>query len=491
MSDPISAAYAAVSLFSIRAKPDIVLPLLSSLGDKAFVESFGSCFGKQRYSAFMDAAKEATFTPTKRCAKGYDPNAVPKEDAFTVLDLLRLLATDESNKVLLDHPSFKYSKIGRGRVDASTVLTDDEQAEVARLTAEMAKTKAAAKIKELTDKIAAITSAKKPPLKFEAAPAPDGYSISNLTYKEEVPNISILVRREGTVDITGHAPDAVKAKLPAKFPTFTFRNYAIVKDGLVNVKTLPVRLAAKTLTTLLAEATAGRLPADVVTSEGDITLIHFDTLPVINRKMVKAVSAKTLFENEWALLKVQAAQKVYNSLIKEMDGTRKSASFEEKYGAEAAAWLKDAGFTDYSGFGPKQVQADAVDYYMTRQLELKIKSFSSLPSLNEWKKQAAKGKFTPSAALMSEAFKAADAFLKTADGKDPKKAEAWLKAESKKLDKERRQMIADKAQAVFCIIVGCVWPSEFATVDENALTLDVDGQKLACTLEASEVKVTI
>ena len=70
MSDPISAAYAAVSLFSIRAKPDIVLPLLSSLGDKAFVESFGSCFGKQRYSAFMDAAKEATFTPTKRCAKG-------------------------------------------------------------------------------------------------------------------------------------------------------------------------------------------------------------------------------------------------------------------------------------------------------------------------------------------------------------------------------------------------------------------------------------
>ena len=484
------AAYAAISLFSVRAKPDIVLPFLKLTGDVAFIERFGGLFGKQKYSEFMDMAKAAAFDEKARLTKGCNPKLIPAEDAFTVLDMLRLLADDESNKVLLDHPSFKYSRIGRGRVDANSVLTDDEQAEVAKLTAEISKTKTASKIKELSDKIAAISN-KPAPLKFEATPSPEGYSVSNLTYKEENPNISILIRREGTVDITKHAPDAVKAKLPAAFPTYIFRNYAVVKDGLVNVKTLPVRLSAKTLQTLMAEAKAGRLPDNVVTADGDVTLINFDTLPIINRKMVKATSAKTLFENEWLLTKVQAAQKVYNSVVKELGGTRKSASFEEQYGAEAATWLKDAGFTDYSGFNPKSVQAESTDFYMAKELSVKIKSFSALPSLNEFKKQAAKGKFTPSAALMSDAWKAVENFLKTDDGKDMTKAETWLKAEAKKLDRQRRTLIADKAQSVFCTIVGGVWFSEFSSVEENSLTLTLDGQKLECTVEAKEIEVRI
>jgi hypothetical protein len=487
----VGSAYAAISLFSVRAKPDVVLPFLKLTGDVAFIEKFGGLFGKQKYSEFMDFAKAACFDETKRLTKGCNPKLIPAEDAFTVLDMLRLLASDESNRVLLDHQAFKYSRIGRQRVDANTVLTKDEQAEIDKLSGEMAKLKDVKKIKEITAKIAAITDNKPAPLKFEATPAPDGYEISNLTYNSENPNISILVRRVGTVDISKHAPDAVKAKLPEQFPTFIFRNYAIVKDGLVNVKTLPVKLAAKTLETLFAEAKAGRLPDNVVTSDGDITLLNFEVLPIINRKMVKAVSAKALFENEWALLKIQAAQKVYNSILKEKAGTKKSASFEEKYGKEAADWLKNAGFTDYSGFGPKQVQADAKDFYMAKELAIAIKSFSAIPSLNDFKKQAKAKKFTPSAALMSDAFTASEKYLATDEGKDDAKAEVWLKAESKKLDRQRRTMISDKAQQVFSIIVGQVWPSEFASIDENSMTLTLDGQKLDCHIEMNEVKVEI
>ena len=488
-----NAAYAAMSLFSVRMKPEIIFPLLKATGDVKFIEQFSSCFGKQKYSAFMDDTKAAVFDSSKRLTEGFNPNKVPRDDAFTVLDMLRLLASDDENRVLFDHSAFKYNRISRSRVDANTVLIKDELAEVEKLTTEMAKLKDVKKIQEITAKITAITN-KPEPLKFEATPAPDGYAVSNLTYKEENPNISILIRREGTVDISKHAPDAVKSKLPAKFPSFIFRNYAIVKDGLINVKTLPVKLSQKTIATLFAEAKAGRIPDDIITVDQDneeVTLLHFDALPIINRKMVKAVSAKTIFENEWALLKVQAAQKVYKSTLSEIAGTRKSPGFEEKYGKDVADWLKDAGFTDYSGFGPKMVQGEAQDFYMAKELKVSIKSFSSIPSLNEFKKQAAKGKFTPSASIMSEAFKATEDFLATEDGKDKAKAEVWLKAEEEKLDIQRRTMIADKAQQVFSIIVGQVWPVEFKSIDENEMTIKADGLDLACKVEMKEVEVKL
>jgi hypothetical protein len=489
-SDPISAAYAAVSLFSVRMKPEVTHPLLGALGDTAFLELLGSCYGKQKYSSFMDAAKAACFDPKLRLVKGYNPNALPRDDAFTVLDMLRLLQTDDDNRVLVDHEKFTYNRIGRGRVDANSVLTDEEQAEVAKLSAEMAKTKVASKIKELSAAIAAISN-KPAALKFEGTPTPEGFNVSNLTFNEEKPNISILVRREGTVDLSAHVPEAFKSVLPAKFPTFIFRNYAIVKDGLVNVKVLPVRLSAKTLTTLMNETASGRIPANVITSEGTTTFVNFDLLPVINRNQVKATSAKALFETEWTLLKIQAEQKVYNSTVKELGAGKKSASFIETYGQAAADWLKEAGFTDYSGFSPKQVQAEATDVYVAKELAVAVKGYSSIPSLNEFKKQAGKGKFTASAALMAPAVKAVETFQGTVDGKDPVKFEAWLKAQAKSLDVQRRKLISDKAQAILCVIVGQVWFTEFATLEENSMKLTLDGQALDCSVTATEVQVKI
>lgn len=488
------AAYAALSLFSVRMAPEVVLPLLKTTGDVAFIEKFGGLFGKQKYSEFMDEAKAAAFDASKRLTKGCNPKLVPAEDAFTVLDLLTLLATDDDNRVLLDHPAFKYSRIGRGRVDANTVLTDEEQAQVATLTAELAAAgKDIKKAKEINAKIAAITD-KPEPLRFVADPAPEGYPVNSLTYNEEKPNISFLVRKTGTVDLSGaSAPSGV----PTKFSTFVFRNYAMVKDGLVNIEVLPVRLSEATLTVLFEAHKEGRLPENVVTSDGGVTFINVKALPVINRQMVRAVSAKKLFEDEWALTKVQAAQKVYNSVAKELVGTKKSAGFEELYGKDAATWLKDQGFTDYSGFGPKQVQAESTDVYRAKEMSVSIKSFSAIPSLNEFKKQAAKGKFTPSASLMESAFKDVEAFLAAnkigvaPDAADLAKAEAWLKGKAKALDVQRRGLIQAKAQQIFSVIVGQVWFSEFASIDDTSMTLTIDGQKLDCKVEMREVDVKI
>ncbi len=484
----VTPAYAALSLYSVRMAPEVVLPLLKGLGDVAFIEQFGGLFGKQRYSEFMDAAKAAAFDPKQRLTKGYDPSKVPAEDAFTVLDLLKLLASDDNNRVLLDDPRFQYSKISRGRMDAAQALTAEEQAEVEKLTTEMSKTKDSKKIAAFAAQIAAISD-KGEGLKFVADPAPEGYSVSSLVYNEERPNISIQVHKSGHVDIS-KAP-GLPAGLPAQFPTKIIRAYAIIANGIMNVESLPLKISAATSKALVEAIKSKRLPEEAVSvDKSGVTVINLKGMPVINRMMVKATTAKQLFENEWALLQVQATQKVYNSVLKEMKGSRGSKSFVELYGLAGAEWLKAQGFLDY-GFNPKQVQAEATDVMSVKEMSIAIKGFSAIPSLNDFKKQAAKGKFTVSAQLMEPAWKDIEAYSATPEGQDPAKLEAWLETKQKSLDVERRARIESKAQSVFAIVVGQVWFSDFASPDDTTMTLKLGGQDLVCTVKQESVDIKI
>lgn len=479
-------AYAAVSLFAVRMKPDVVFPLLKALGDVAFIEQFSSCFGKQKYSEFTDAAKMAAFDKAKRWAKGWDPNKVPPEDAFTVLDLLRVLSEDDGNRVLMEHSEFKYSAIGRGRIDASDQLTVEEQEEIQKLTDQIAaEKKNAKKVIELTAKIAAITANKLAALKFEADPAPDGYSISNLTFNEDRPNVSILVKKPGTVDISSRLPAEFKGKIPDKFQSFIYRNYAIVKDGLVNVKKLPVKL---TQTTFEKLRTAGVVDGD---SNQDMFVVDVGALPVINRKMIKSVSAKDFFSTQYDLTRAQAAQKVFNSFSKELLPPKKAEGFAALYGDAAATWLKEQGFTDYSGFSPKTVQADASDYYMGKELKVSLKGLSSLPSLKDYRA----GKSPAAAKLMKpfydkvEGFLKSDVYTKAADKDGVLKA--WLEGETKAAKVGARSLIYKVAQTTFCIIVGQIWFSEFSSLDENSMLLDTDEGRIEAKAELKEIQIKI
>ena len=491
--DVMAPAYAAVSLFSLRMKSDVVFPLLKALGDIDYIDRFSSCFGKQRYSEFMDATKAAAFDPSKRFTKGWDPNKVPREDAFTILELLQLLSKDDGNRVLLDHPDFKYSRIGRGRVDASTQLTEAEIEEIQKLTLRIAAERDVKKLKILQEQLADITDKKSEALKFETDPAPDGYPISSLTFNEERPNVSFLVKKPGVVDISSRVPKEFKGKIPEKFQTFIYRNYTVVKDGLVNVEFLPVKVTAETLDKLVE---AGVIDKDHVKNFKlcDSITINLRDLPIINRKMVKATSAKTLFELEYELTKARAAQKVYNSVKKEKF-PRKAEGFVVMYGDDAAKWLKEHGFTDYSGFSPKTVQAEATDFYLGKCLEISLKGLSTLPSLKDLHEQIKKNKLNACGRLMKphldriESFLASDIYNKAAD-KDGV-FEAWLDGEAKSVRQQTQTLIYQVAQTTFCLIVGQIWPIEFSSLDENSMTIDFDGQKIVCSMNLKEIQIKI
>jgi hypothetical protein len=492
-----AAAYAAMSLFSVRMKPEVVLPILKVLGDVAFIERFGGLFGKQKYSEFMEEAKTAAFDGNKRLVKGYDPSRVPADDAFTVLDLLQLLASDDNNRVLMEHPDFKYSAIGRGRIDASDQLTAEEQEEIEKLTSQIASEKKnVKKISELTAKIAAITAGKQPALKFESEPAPHGYAISNLTYNEDRPNISILVKKSGNVDLSSRVTEELDGTFPDNFPTFVYRNYAIVKDGLVNVGKLPVTISAATyekLATVGVRDCSGREPSN--TDAVVDMVIDVAALPVINRKMVRSVSAKEFFSTKYELSKARAAQKVFNSFSKELLPPKKAEGFAATYGDVAAEWLKEQGITDYSGFSPKSVQAESTDFYMGKELKVSLKGLSSLPSLKDLRTQIAKGKLNVGGQLMKPSFDRVEAFLKsdvyTGAADRDGVLKAWLEGETKAAKLQARHLIHKIAQTTFCIVVGQSWFSEFSSLDENSMDIDVDGKTVSCKVEMKDIQIKI
>ncbi len=490
----LSAFYVALSLYAQRMKSDVVLALLKSTGDVRLIRKWSGLFGKQKYSEFVDDARLAALTPSLRLVDGYDPKLVPPDDAFTVLDLLRILSEDDGNRLLLEHEGFKYNRIGRGTIDSSEVLSEEEQEEVDELTAKMAMERNAKKIAEYAARVASITAGKEA-LKFEPYPAPDGYPVSNLVFNEDRPNISVQVRKPGKVDISGRVTPELKDLLPKEVDTAITRNYTIVKDGLVNVKTLPVRLT---------DATASKLErgipgiVDIVNAgKGDpayAVLLDLESLPIINRKMVKAVSAKEFFETCYELTRVQASQKVYNSFVKELIPAKKTEGLAEKYGVLAATWLDEQGFKDY-GFNPKRVVAPTTDIYLSKELKVSLKGLSSLPSLKDYRAAVVKGKLNAGAQLMKptvdevESFLASDIYSKAAAKE--KVLEAWLEGQAKATRARARELLHAVSQVTFTIIVGQVWFSDLPTLDDTTLMIEVDDQKVGCSVVMIEKEVKI
>lgn len=493
-NDLMDAAYAAVSLFSLRMQPKVVYPLLKAIGDVRFIEEYGGCFGKQKYTQFMEEAKKAAFGEG-RFVDGRDPKRVPKANAFTILDLLNLLVADDKNCALLDSDDFKYKRISRARLDASENLTADEAAEIEKLSKSLARTKDVEKVKEIQARIAAITDSKGPVLKFVATPAPNGYPVGRLTFNETRPNVSIQVKKHGTVDLSKRLTED-QSNVPAMFNTFVYRNYAIIQDGVVNVDVLPVAVTTSTYEKLVKAGVKdmnGRVPA----SADAMVQMNIDLrkIPVINQRMVQDVSAETLFRKVYELTQARAAQKVFNSVKKEKF-PRESKGFKELYGAESAAWLKEQGITDYSGFQPpKTTQAESTDYYVAKELKVSLKGLSSIPSLKDARKRIASGKVTPSAALMVPTIEEIDEFLassvhkKAFDG--DRLFETWLDDKLKEVQKTVRRLLFETSQIRFGVIMGQTWFTDLPTLDDTTLTFNVGGVDIVGTVQMVEKQVNI
>jgi hypothetical protein len=442
-----SLAFASLIPLAQRMKTNDVFQVLGELGDVSLVEGFASCFSKEDYNLFLAEVLGVVNDPSKRYILGYSATAVPKDDAYTVLHMLDALTESEENLFYPYHEAFAYERTTAAR------------------------------------------DAKEGTASFKVDDKAKGYPINGIVFNETRANVSIRVRVAGTVTLPGDHPK----ELPDTVPSFIYRAYNIVKDGIVHTRELPASLSKETFAKLKAE---GIIPKSKRFKAGEIVVLKFPKLPVINRQMVKEVTAKDTFAMAVELANLKGSQKVFNDYRKKI-APKESVKSQMLYGDAAVEYLKSVGVTDFNGFNPSSTKGEVTDHYIAKELKIAVKGLSSLPKVEDVETAIAGGKalkigqFVMKDALVKlDAFMGSDIYTKAAD----KNAliETWIVGEQQAAVARTRELIVKMAQRKFAIIVGQVWFSDFASLDEDTLEVDMPGfGKVSVTASLNETEIEI
>lgn len=436
--------WAAVVTLSQRMDSNGVFEALGALGDVALVDFFSSCFSKEDYSLFQKQALQVAADPALRYSSGYDPKAVPKEDAYTVLEMLGDLSSSDKNLFYPMHEAFSYERIGAASVQ------------------------------------------KEEGVRFRYGDKTKGYAINGIVWNEDRPNVSVRVRVEGFVPLPADRP----AVLPEEIPSFIYRNYTVVRDGIVHTRRLPVSLDEATFSKLQANG----LLAGETWAEGKVFVLEYPRLPVINRRMVSGVTAHDTFAKVLELMKLKGAQKVLND-FRDRFMPKESKKFLLLYGQEATDYLATLGITDYNGFNPQSETVKSGDFYLAKELKIAAKGLSSLPKVADVEAAVMAGKkLKVSEFVMADAVKKVQTFLASdtyKDAADPKALlGSWIEAEAKAVVVKTRQLMQELAQNKFAVVVGHVWFTDMPSLDDNSLEVDLPGfGKVAVTATLKDVQI--
>ena len=268
--------------------------------------------------------------------------------------------------------------------------------------------------------------------------------MSDLVWNEERANLSVQARYSGHVEL----PENTYKELPKEFKTNIFRNYTLIKDGIVHTYNLPVSLSQNTFVKLQSNG----LLIDHVYQKDFVYILNFQELPVVNRKMIKEMSAEELCLNEFELLNLKANNSVFNHFKKErFEGL--SRGFAELYGEEATAWLKGLGIASY-GFNPPSDIEKIGEQINVNTLSIKVDKMSLMTSATDFKKVLEKYKkkvdLTSREQLLVPAIEEYNKFMETMKGvEDDKIVNGWLEAKSKYFRKTKNDLMVKIAQQKF------------------------------------------
>jgi hypothetical protein len=444
-----------------RLKYDASEGLLNLLGDKKLYEAYVNAYGKQRLMSFQNLLTDCIFNSDSKFQNGkLDENTKKSSgNGYCVLDFLEDMMGDD-NYMCLTHEDFNYNRIGVKSVIKQELTDTQKQA--------LAKAKTAHQVQKVQDEI------KMGGMVVNYKDRNAGYAVKNLTWNEDRANVSVLI----SIPITVKLPNNEFGL--NEIDTFMWRNYAIIKDGILNVSKIPCYISKKTATKFKKR---GIIPSDY---DGGDTLtpvtIDISGLPLVNRKRVKGVSfadlaAKSveLLTNKFDLKYLGYLKKKYNT-----DEIGDVKSMFADYSIEEVNYLKSLGFSD-NGFSPKTELDKSGDYYMATALKATVKSFSSIPKIEDIDKKEKAGKsLTPS----EQFFKSRIEFIDKLVGDN----EDSIKNKFNEINKSKKALTDMIAISKFGIIVSHGWFKDKANYEDSTEEITLGSIKTQLTLEYKEVK---
>lgn len=322
----------------------LVWRCLEALGDIRLIDSYTNAFTRQEMSEFVEIAGWAALYEEDRFTSGKDLDYLPNESAYTVLDILHILELGEEVSVLVNSPLFEYTRTTRSQ-----------------------------KKEEILPR-------------FIPDAGATAY-MTGLVYNSTRPNVSIQTLVEGSVEVPEN--DFGLRFVNSK----RYKNYSVIRDGILNIKALPLFVDEKTLYTLTAIAKTlpqSKKPLVEVISEdveeGNANiLLNLSSAPVINRTSAEDVSKEHFVKTIKALNVYQGAVKGLKSHVPNASDD-KVKGLAQKHGEDAAKWLSSIGVRDY-GFSPKTTSQEPTDAYVATEMEIKVKGLSNLPSVNAVQKK--------------------------------------------------------------------------------------------------------
>jgi hypothetical protein len=437
----IRGVYGAAYLLTQKAKSDMALEVLSMIGDKDMIDSVSNAFTNAEYGRAEAKMQEAVVNTKRRFMQGINMNYLPKEDAFCVLDVVKLLMQDDEAYFYPYHPDFEYKRIGAGSKvkDGYPEFTPDK-----------AKAKCA---------------------------------LSKLNWNKSMLNLSVLAQIPGTIDLSG---DYAKYGFAKTFPTHVFRNYALIKDGFLNVAKLPVSMSDETRKILLEHDLIENVHVAVMDGYAPVFTLDLTKVPVINRAIANGrTSATKLCQKAFRELELQATLKTLNFLQDQLDPEGKSKLGRGTLTPDQELYLETQGI-GRNGFSPSVEKMPTTDYYMAKEFEIKMKGLSSLPSVKDVQEKLAKGsKLTKGMELVKHGLDFYDRNLKKSASEKMKLS--WLEDQILKHKKELVAVRSDIQETKFAVILGKKWFDEFSSREKNTLTLG----GIEYTLSVGETKVEL
>ena len=462
--------YAAMVAYSKRSDFNTISDILRIVGDAHFIVKKANTFGTQKINELEAEFSGAIAEPQNMFQNGYNPDLEPAEDAYCVMDMIDDLMSDEDNKW---YPSqMKYKRMSRKTELKGAEISPEDREKIDLLLSENKLDEAQALMKEIQEN-------QPEQVQFVNEDKDNGFSITSLTWNNKRANLSVQVRYNGYVMLPENSFD----NLPEKFETGIFRNYNIIKDGIIHTYVLPVSLSSETFDKLQEN---GLLEGELYHPE-QVYMLDFSSLPVINQKMVREASAEELFRNHYQLTKLKARNSVFNYYKKRyLDGASKS--FVDEYGEEATAWLKELGISSY-GFNPPVKTKPPTEETLVNTMEVKIDKMSSLPSAKGVVEKMEQGKApTAREAILKPYIDEFQTFYKMVESiKDEDKRtnmiEEWIDAKSTEIRKEKRELENSISRSKFLTIVGKSWFNDLDSREEKELVLEVDQEERKFLIE--------